>query len=111
MNIETLVLVSQGAAAAVTVALFAIKPFRMWFLGIKDRKKKNANQEAAEHESVKCLLRSEIVRIYYANREKRELHSFEFDNVSMLYEAYKKMGGNSFVDTIWERMQGWKIVP
>jgi hypothetical protein len=111
MNIEMLVLVSQGAAAAVTVALFAIKPFRMWFLGIKERKNKISNQEAAEHESVKCLLRSEIVRIYYANREKRELHSFEFDNVSMLYEAYKKMGGNSFVDTIWERMQGWKIIP
>lgn len=111
MTIETYVLLAQGAAALVTIALFFIKPFRHWFLGIKDRKKQIESQEATEHESVKCLLRSEIVRIYYANRSRRALHSFEYENVSLLYAAYKDMGGNSFVDRIWEEMQDWAIIP
>ncbi len=111
MTIETFVSIAQGAAGLVTVALFFIKPFRHWFLGIKEQKKKVESQEAAEHESVKCLLRSEIVRIYYANRARRALHSFEYENVAMLYAAYKEMGGNSFVDRIWEEMQEWEIIP
>ena len=114
MNIETFVTlaaIAQGGAALVTIALFAIKPFRHWFLGMKERKTKIENQEATEHESVKCLLRSEIVRIYYANRNRRALHSFEYENVAMLYTAYKAMGGNSFVDRIWDDIQGWEIIP
>ena len=101
----------QGMTAIITFSLFFIKPLRHWFLGIKERKAEQAECDATEKESVKCLLRSEIVRIYYANREKRELHSFEYDNVAMLYQAYKEMGGNSFVDRIWEEIQNWNIVP
>ena len=67
--------------------------------------------DATEKESVKCLLRSEIVRIYYANRSRRALHSFEYENVAMLYHAYKEMGGNSFVDRIWEEISEWEILP
>ena len=115
MNIiEILVSASKAASAMMTVvtfALFTIKPFRQWFLGIKEHKKKIASQEATEYESVKCLLRSEIVRIYYANRGKCSLHSFEYENVARLYAAYKEMGGNSFVDRIWEEIQEWEIIP
>ena len=111
MNIEIFVSIAQGVGSLVTASLFFIKPFRHWFLGIKERKKKIEDQEATEHESVKCLLRSEIVRIYYANRSRRALHSFEYENVSMLYAAYKEMGGNSFIDRIWEEMQDWDIIP
>ena len=111
MNFEIILSAAQGAMSAVTVALFFIKPFRHWFLGIKEHKKEIASKEATEHESVKCLLRSEIVRIYYANRSKKSLHSFEYENVSLLYASYKEMGGNSFVDRIWEEMQEWDVIP
>ena len=114
MTTETIVSIAgicQGALALITIALMFIKPFRQWFLGIRGHKKKIESQEATEHESVKCLLRSEIVRIYYANRGRRALHSFEYENVSMLYAAYKDMGGNSFVDRIWDEIQGWDIIP
>lgn len=103
--------VLQGLAAAATFAIFFIKPIRHWFLGVKERRAERAEDAATEKESVKCLLRSEIVRIYYANRERRSLHSFEYENVAMLYHAYKEMGGNSFVDRIWEDIQGWDIIP
>lgn len=114
MRMETLVsiaAVAQGGLALITILLFAIKPFRQWFLGVRERKKEFENREATEHESVKCLLRSEIVRIYYANRSRCALHSFEYENVALLYASYKDMGGNSFVDRIWEEMQEWEIIP
>lgn len=107
----TIAALFQGLAAATTFAIFFIKPIRRWFLGAKERRAEQAEDDATEKESVKCLLRSEIVRIYYANRERRALHSFEYENVAMLYHAYKEMGGNSFVDRIWDEITDWDIVP
>ena len=109
--ILTMAAIFQGLAAAATFVVFFVKPVRHWFLGLKERRAERAEDDAAERESVKCLLRSEIVRIYYANRERRRLHSFEYENVAMLYHAYKEMGGNSFVDRIWEQIQEWDIIP
>jgi glucan phosphorylase len=111
MNIQTTAIVLQAVWTSITILLFIIKPFRLWFFGHKSRKQCEERMEAAEQESVKCLLRSEIVRIYYANRERQSLHSFEYQNISMLYNSYKEMGGNSFVDNIWEKVQEWAIVP
>ena len=74
----------QGLAAAATFIVFFVKPVRHWFLGVKERRAEQVEDDATEKESVKCLLRSEIVRIYYANRERRALHSLEYENVAML---------------------------
>ena len=107
MDITVITSILQGAGALVTIVLFTVN----CVLAARSRKKKEVDQEEAEHESVRSLLRSEIVRIYYANRERRSLHSFEYENIVKLYEAYKKMGGNSFIDKIWDEIQTWKIVP
>lgn len=101
----------QGLSALTTVIIFFCKPAREWFLGVKKRREEQAEDDANEKESVKCLLRSEIVRIYYANRSRCALYSFEYENVAMLYHAYKEMGGNSFIDRIWEEMSEWEILP
>lgn len=103
--------IAQAIMVVLSFALMCIKPFRNWFLGIKERNRALEKYEATEHESVKCLLRSEIVRIYYANRDKKTLHSFEYENVAMLYNSYKAMGGNSFIDKIWEEVQLWTVTP
>lgn len=114
MDIQTIQLgasIAQGLAAAGTFCLLFIKPLRnLWLI---DRKKKSEDQEEsdAERESVKCLLRNDIVCIYFANRERRSLHQYEYENLAMLYAAYKRMGGNSFVDRIWEEIQEWDILP
>lgn len=101
----------QGLSAATTFIVFFVKPVRKWFLGVQEHKAEQIENDAAEKESVKCLLRSEIVRIYYANRDRQALHSFEYDNVSMLYHAYTDMGGNSFVGRVWKEIQKWEIIP
>lgn len=58
----------------------------------------------------KCQLRSEMLRIYYHNREKERIRQYEFENFVMLYEAYKALKGNSFIDKIYKEVQSWEVV-
>lgn len=59
----------------------------------------------------KCQLRSEMLRIYYRHREDGEIRQYEFENFVMLYEAYKALKGNSFIDKIYKEVQAWVITP
>lgn len=59
----------------------------------------------------KCQLRSEMLRIYYRNVKDGEIHQFEYENFVMLYEAYKALKGNSFIDKIYREVQEMNIVP
>lgn len=61
-------------------------------------------------EGQRCLLRSEIVRIYYRHVKEKCLQEYEFRNLVQCYQAYKALGGNSFVDHIHREMQEWEIV-
>lgn len=58
----------------------------------------------------KCQLRSEMLRIYYHNREKEKIRQYEYENFIMLYEAYKALKGNSFIDKIYEEVHSWEII-
>lgn len=61
-------------------------------------------------EGTKCQLRSEMLRIYYHNREVGEIRQYEYENFVMLYDAYKALKGNSFIDKIYKEVQSWEIV-
>lgn len=58
----------------------------------------------------KCQLRSEMLRIYYHNREEKTIRQYEYENFVFLYEAYKALKGNSFIDRIYEEVKEWEIV-
>lgn len=58
----------------------------------------------------KCQLRSEMLRVYYRNRESEKIRQYEYENFVMLYEAYKALHGNSFIDKIYEEVRSWDIV-
>jgi hypothetical protein len=58
----------------------------------------------------KCQLRSEMLRIYYRHRESGEIRQYEYENFVMLYEAYKALKGNSFIDKIYKEVMSWKVV-
>lgn len=58
----------------------------------------------------RCQLRSEMLRIYYHNREAGEIRQYEYENFVILYEAYKELKGNSFIDKIYEEVHSWEIV-
>lgn len=58
----------------------------------------------------KCLLRSDMLTIYYHNREKKTIRQYEYENFLMLYEAYKALHGNSFIDKIHKEVDEWEVV-
>lgn len=58
----------------------------------------------------KCQLRSEMLRIYYHNRESGIIRQYEYENFVMLHEAYKALKGNSFIDKIYGEVKTWEIV-
>ena len=58
----------------------------------------------------RCQLRSEMLRIYYHNREKGTIRQYEYENFVMLYEAYKALKGNSFIDKIYREVQELEVV-
>lgn len=58
----------------------------------------------------KCQLRSEMLQIYYHNKDAKTIRQYEYENFVMLYEAYKALKGNSFIDKIYSEIQKWQIV-
>ena len=59
---------------------------------------------------MKCQLRSEMLQVYYHNRETKVIRQYEYENFVYLYEAYKALKGNSFIDKIYEEVHEWEIV-
>lgn len=58
----------------------------------------------------KCLLRSEMLRIYYRHQDSGEIRQYEYENFVYLYEAYKKLKGNSFIDKVYEEVKKFKVI-
>lgn len=61
-------------------------------------------------EGLKALLRSRILEIYYKYEQDRTLRQYQREDVDRLYKAYKALGGNSFIDDIYEEMREWKVI-
>lgn len=62
-----------------------------------------------EREGIKCLLRKDMMDTYYGSREDETLHEYEKKNFLLEFEAYKALGGNSFIDDISKKVREWDI--
>ena len=83
--------------AVLTIVSFSITGLLGFMIArLKDYKKRDKNQE----EALKCLLRSNITSKYYVYSELKEIPYYEKENIDRMFEQYKNMGGNSYVDTI-----------
>ena len=58
---------------------------------------------------LKCLLRSEMLRIYYHHKETETIRQYELENFVFLYKAYKALKGNSFIDKIYKEVMEWEV--
>lgn len=99
MELSEIVQWAKDICSIATCTALVIKPVREWLMGTR-----------ALREGQCCLLRSEIVRTYYRHHEDEKLREYEYKNVTQCYEAYKTLGGNSFIDHIYNEMQKWEIV-
>ncbi len=60
-------------------------------------------------EGVKCQLRSEMLRIYYRHKDTGSVRQYEYENFVLLYNAYRTLKGNSFIEKIYSEVKTWKI--
>jgi hypothetical protein len=58
----------------------------------------------------KCQLRSEMLRIYYKCRESGKIQQYELENFLMLYEAYRALRGNSFIEKIYNEVMTFEVI-
>ena len=80
-----------------TIVGFVVTGLLGYFVAkIKGYKEKDVRQE----EALKCLLRSNITSKYYVYSELKEIPYYEKENIDKMFEQYKMMGGNSYVETI-----------
>lgn len=99
---ETLLLLAELAGAITGIAAcicLLVKPVRNKVLGLNDVR-----------EGQRCLLRSEILHTYYKHREQKVIRQYEYENVVFVYKAYKALGGNTFVDHIYNEINEWEVV-
>ena len=59
----------------------------------------------------RCQLRSEMLRIYYHCQKTGKIRQYEYENFVMLYNAYKALKGNSFIDKIYDEIKEFEIIP
>ena len=80
----------------ITILLSVIVPMIVWI-------SKLAN-------GTKCQLRSEMLRTYYHHKDSGKIRQYEYENFVYLYEAYKAIRGNSFIDKIYKEVQTWEVI-
>ena len=61
-------------------------------------------------EGQKCQLRTAMLNTYYKCKEKEQIRQYERENFDKLYAAYKKLGGNSFVDDVYKEIRSYEVV-
>ena len=59
---------------------------------------------------MKCQLRSDMLHIYYNNKDEQKIRQYELENFIYLYKAYKALKGNSFIDKIYSEVKEWEVV-
>lgn len=60
--------------------------------------------------STNNLLRREIIRIYHDYSPYKQIHQYNKEFLTLLYTDYHELGGNSFIEGLWEEMKTWQVV-
>lgn len=72
---------------------------------LKDYKKRDTSQE----EALKCLLRSNLVNQYFVYKEAKKMPYYCKQNWYAMFEAYKNLGGNSFVIDLKQKIDDIEV--
>ena len=94
----TAVAVIDGVIVILGALAFIIKPIRSRLF-----------RDSEQREGVKCLLRTQMLDIYYRCKDTKVIREYEYKNFVACYTAYKAMGGNSFIDHIKEETDDFSI--
>ncbi len=98
-HFTTIAAVASEITVVVAFIAMLVKPIR-----------KKVFQDKEVRQGQLCLLRAEIVRVYYRNLDTKTIRQYEYENLCLLYKAYKALGGNSFVDHIFKEIEEWTVI-
>ena len=74
----------------------------------KDKEKIEEHKKLEK--SDRTIIRREITSVYYRYCEKKAIAVYEIENFIYLYNQYKLLGGNSYVDDIKAQIDTWQIL-
>lgn len=58
----------------------------------------------------RCQLRTAMLHTYYNCKDSEEIRQYDRENFDKLYCAYKKLGGNSFIDDIYKEVRAYTVI-
>ena len=85
-----------GLVSAMTVIVVAVKKLGKQIRFVADGQR--------------CSLRSDMLHTYYKHHDDKTIRQYEFENFITSYEAYKALGGNSFIDKIYAEINEWEVI-
>lgn len=65
---------------------------------------------ATIQDGARCQLRSDMLHIYYRNKDTKQIRQYELENFLLMYKSYKAMKGNSFIEEIHNEVTSWEII-
>lgn len=75
-----------------------------------DEKIDGMKAQTEQHKNIAIVeLRHSITEVYYQYCDKKSFSHNMKEDVCSLYEAYSKLGGNSYVHEIYEEMMTWEV--
>lgn len=75
----------------------------------EENKKSQVN--CVQHTVVlKLVLSTQIERIYWQGLESETLYLYNLETLNLLYESYKALGGNGYIEHLMNLMRTWKVV-
>lgn len=67
-------------------------------------------QIRVSREATKCSLRNDILQIYTECKDQKKITLYQLEAISISYELYKKLKGNSFVQSIYNEVQTYEKI-
>ena len=92
---------------------------KKWYTESEAQKKIRLKEEAERQERIKTLetavlaiLHDRLLQSLVYFLKVKEITSDEMDNIKLMYEAYKKLGGNGTIKILYERFEKYvRVIP
>lgn len=97
--IKTIAQYAGYIAAIMSAFAICVKPLREKLFDLK-----------ALRNGQLCTLRNQMLQIYRTHKDDKNITEDEYNSFKMSFDAYKALGGNSFIVKIWREIDTeWNI--
>lgn len=77
---------------------------------IKVEMQRQRDEDIKESEAIKCSLRNTITHLYYKYKLIGSIPALERENLTFLFNAYKSLGGNSYVNQCYDELMDLQVI-